>query len=287
MQKTPDMKLIDSKWVSKILLDPEGNVYRYKARLCACGFMQQQGINYNGTFTPVVRYDSLRIFLANVTVNDFEMQQFDVQTAFLYGNLEEEVFMELPEGANVVIEASESARKNVVCKLLKSLYGLKQAPRCWNKKFCAFLGRFTFEETDADKCIFVGNFNDTKVYLALFVDDGLIAEESKDGLGYVIECLRTEFEIIIGESSMFARGQIERDMYQESIFLHQSAYTKKIVNKFGMSDAEPISVPVDPHVVMLLANEDDLSNNILLILAFNIKIGGKTQNSSVIRMLIL
>ena len=100
--------------------------------------MQQQGIDYSETFAPVVRYDSLRVFLAVVAVQDLELEQFDVQTAFLYGELEEEIFMEIPEGVRSDEATSESAQERV-CSLTKSLYGLKQSPRCWNKRFSAFL----------------------------------------------------------------------------------------------------------------------------------------------------
>lgn len=91
-----------------------------------------------------------------------------------------------------------------MCKLSKSLYGLKQSPRCWNKKFCEFLKRFSFKESDAEKCIFVGNVYGISVYLAVFVDDGLIAAKSQEILACVIEHLKCEFKITLGDTSLFA-----------------------------------------------------------------------------------
>lgn len=170
VERKTGMKTIDSKWVFKVMKDADGNIYRHKARLCARGFMQQHGVDYLETFSPVVRYDSLRVLLAVVAAQDLELAQFDVQTAFLHGKLEEEIHMELPEGFKK--EESSGSTRRVVCRLDKSIYGLKQSPRCWNKKFSAFLKKFNFRETEADKCIFVGNVGESVVYLTLFVDDG-------------------------------------------------------------------------------------------------------------------
>ena len=124
--------------------------------------MQRQGIDFNETFSPVVRYDSLRVLLAVVTQDDLEMLSFDVCSAFLYGDLHEKIYMEVPEGVSVENSVSasagvnESGMRNVVCMLKNSLYGLKQAPRCWNIKFNTFLRKYSFKECEADKCIYVG-----------------------------------------------------------------------------------------------------------------------------------
>lgn len=168
--KTGSMKTIDSKWVFRVKTDESGKIHRFKARLCARGFLQREGIDYTETFAPVIRYDSLRVFLAITTKEDVELKQFDVKTAFLYGQLREEVFMEIPEGLD-----TGRGMENSVCKLEKSLYGLKQAPRCWNQKFSSFLREFDFVECEAEQCIFVGKFESETVYLGIFVDDGLVA----------------------------------------------------------------------------------------------------------------
>jgi transposase InsO family protein len=223
VERNPGVKTIDSKWVFKLMRNPEGDVYRYKARLCARGFLQQRGVDYNETFAPVVRYDSIRVLLALVAAEDLELAQFDIQTAFLHGQLEEEIYMEVPEGLSGE-KQSKSAQKSAVCKLNKSLYGLKQAPRCWNKKFSAFLHEFCFKETEADQCIFVGNIGNESVYLALFVDDGLIAAKSLDTLDIMLGRLSETFKITIGDTSMFVGMQIKRDRAKQKLFIHQSAY---------------------------------------------------------------
>ena len=118
-------------------------------------------MDFEETFSPVVRYDSLRVLLATVTQEDLEMDQFDVCTAFLYGDLQEEIHMKIPVSLKIGKNASE-----VECRLRKSLYDLKQAPRCWHRKFCDFLRQFKFDQTDADGCIF---HSDAKIDLSCVV----------------------------------------------------------------------------------------------------------------------
>lgn len=105
-------------------------ICRYKARLCAKGFNQQQGIDYEEIFSPTARYDTIRVLLSIAARDDLQIMQFDVKTAFLHGDLQEEIYMEIPEGVTVKNEEN----RPLACRLNKSLYGLKQAPRCWNRK---------------------------------------------------------------------------------------------------------------------------------------------------------
>lgn len=151
---------------------------------------------YTETFSPVVRYDSLRVLLAIVAERDLELVQFDVKTAFLYGELAKELFMEIPEGLTV-----DDAERNV-CKLNKSLYGLKQASRCWNRKFSGFLKRCNLIET-ADQCIFHDHMEGIAVYLALYVDDGLITAKPRNVLDAIVHSLSEIFNITLGNASIY------------------------------------------------------------------------------------
>lgn len=232
MPRRSDRTPIDSKWVFKVQQVQSGGDCRYKARLCARGFKQKKGLDFTETFSPVVRYDSLHVLLALVTEKDLELVQFDVRTAFLYGELTEDIHMEIPEGLSL-----HNEQKKMVCKLSKALYGLKQASRCWNRKFVNFLKQFNLMEGEADKCIFHGTVDGFAVYLGLYVDDGLIAVESQRVIDSMIGLLRAHFIITLGDASSFVRIEIERDRENRSLFLHQKSYTRRIIEKFRMSDA--------------------------------------------------
>ncbi|GJQ70201.1 hypothetical protein Trydic_g22660 [Trypoxylus dichotomus] len=130
---------IKSKWVFAIKKSPRGEISRYKARLCAKGYEQRSGIDVKETFSPTVRYDCIRILLPLAAKYKLGLIQFDVKTVFLYGVLDEEIYMEPPDG----IEKTP----NTCFKLKKSLYGLKQSSRCWNKAFDDFLKHwFKFQQ---------------------------------------------------------------------------------------------------------------------------------------------
>lgn len=229
-----------------------GEIRRFKARLCARGFKQKEGLDYTETFSPVVQYDFLRVLLAMVAERDLELIQFDVKTAFLYGELTEELFMEVPEGLTV-----DNAEMQV-CKLNKSLYGLKQASRCWNQKFSSFLRKFNLEESTADQCIFHGHVEGITVYLALYVDDGLIAAESRGALDTIVHSLCEVFEITLGDTSVFVGLQFKRNRQDCTIFLHQEAYINQLLDKFSMTDAKIANISADPHALLRPAEKDDL-----------------------------
>jgi hypothetical protein len=156
--------VIKNKWVFRTKYKADGSLDKFKARLVAKGYSQKEGIDFTETFAPVVRYDTVRVLLSVAAALDLEMTQFDIKTAFLYGNLDEEIFMEEPEG----FETSRNGA--LVCKLKKSLYGWKQAPRQWNHKFNEFL--LSFKPTYSDPCLYTTP--DWSLIIALYVDDGLV-----------------------------------------------------------------------------------------------------------------
>ena len=246
----------DSKWVFRVNQGVDGPIQRYKARLCGRRFQQQPGLDYTETFAPVVRYNSLRVLLAIVAYLDLEMTQSDIKTAFLYGELEEDLFMKIPEGLHPKLDADK-----VASKLNKSLYGLKQAPRCWNKRFHNFLTQFDFQECHADKCTYRGTVSKETVFLAHFVDDGLLVSESTEAINRVLDCLRESFEITISDASMYVGMQLERDRKNRRMFIHQSMYTRQIINKFGLTNAHSVSVPSDPQSTLSRADVETKVND--------------------------
>lgn len=237
VQKPQNAKVIQCKWVFRIKEEPSGP--RYKSRLCAKGYAQTKGIDYHETYAPTVRYDSIRLLLSVAAQNNLKIIQLDVKTAFLYGQLEETIFMTPPEGL--------LHEDNMVCKLNKSLYGLKQAPRCWNSKFDTVLKKFGFVNSNADQCVYVGQVKDKKCYLCLYVDDGLLFSSDELALKEVTKELKTIFEIkVLTKPGNFVGMQIEQ--LSNCIFIHQTKYIEQMLIKFNMNNAHSNSVPADPHV---------------------------------------
>lgn len=156
-----------------------------------------------------------------------------MQTAFLYGELEKQIWIKIPE--DLVIESEKDSQ---ACKLEKSLYALKQSPRCWNHKFRTIIERLNYKSSDADNYIFRGIIENEEVYLALFEDDGFLASKSQRVLEDVLETLSSCFNITIKNAKVFAGLQIERDRCNKIVFIHQQAFTRRIIEKFELHNAE-------------------------------------------------
>jgi len=157
--------LVTCRWVYKIKRRPDGKIERYRARLVARGFSPIEGVDYNETFAPVVNTVVVRLMFAFASIMGLTFKQFDIKTAFLYGKLDEEVYMEQPPGFQ--------DGSNKVRRLKRSLYGLKQAPRQWKLEFTDHLKQLGLEQSNVDKCVFY-SLQRPRVFLIIYVDDGLI-----------------------------------------------------------------------------------------------------------------
>lgn len=228
-------KVVGSKWVYKIKVAADGSIERYKARLVAQGFSQKYGQDYDETFCPVVRGESVRSVMALAAKNNLLLHQMDVATAFLNGHLEEEVYMKQPQGFE--------KQQDLVCKLKRSIYGLKQSPRCWNTALNEQLKNMGLIQSSADPCLYTAPGGE-KVIVAVYVDDILIATETESKMKYVKTCLSRKFEVKdLGELTSFLGVQIKHD--SNRIWIGQPGYVTRVLDKFGMTDAKPISTPVN------------------------------------------
>ncbi|KAE8715084.1 1-phosphatidylinositol-3-phosphate 5-kinase FAB1B [Hibiscus syriacus] len=233
-------KPIGNKWVFKIKRNGDDQVERYRARLVVKGYAQKEGIDFNEIFSPVVRVTTVRVVLAMCAILNLHLEQLDVKTIFLHGNLEEEIYMLQPEGFE------EKEKKNLVCRLNKSLYGLKQAPRCWYKRFDSFIMCLGYNRLNADPCAYFKRFGDNDfVILLLYVDDMLVAGPNKDHIEELKAQLAREFEMKdLGSANKILGMQIHRDRSNRKIWLSQKNYLKKILSRFSMQDCKPISTPL-------------------------------------------
>lgn len=232
-----NQRFIDCKWLLKIKTVPK-EANRYKARLVARGFQQKEDVDYQEIYAPVVRYETVRIMLAKAVSENMYIKQFDMKTAFLYGKLEEDIWLQLPKGP---------WGPSKVVKCIKSLYGLKQSPNCWNKCFIAFLEKFNVKQSQADDCLFIGKEGGFNFYLILYVDNGLLLCKNQNILDKIINEMKAEFEIKVCKLSYFVGFEVER-FEDGSITIHQEAYINKMLDKFGMQDAKEVSTPLDMNV---------------------------------------
>ncbi|GAB0089493.1 secreted RxLR effector protein 161-like [Sergentomyia squamirostris] len=227
-------KALPCKWVYKMKTNPDGSVERYKARLVVKGFNQKQGVDYNDTFSPVAKLGTVRALLSVAANENLHLKQFDVSTAFLYGDLDEDIYMKQPEGYNDGTDR--------VCKLKRSLYGLKQAPRCWNQRFGKFLENRGFQTSIADPCMYFRVRNGKKLILVLYVDDGLIAAKDPKDLDDFIGELKSEFKITSKDADYFLGVEIHRDA--NGICISQTGHAGRILQKYGFGECKHVSTPM-------------------------------------------
>ena len=245
----PGTKPINCKWIFKIKYFPNGSVEKYKARLVAKGFTQKQNIDYFDTFAPVTRISSIRILFALASIYKLIVHQMDVKTTFLNGDLEEEIYMEQPEGCKI------PGKENKVCKLRKSLYGLKQAPKQWHEKFDQTLISNGFSFVEVDKCVYTKYENGECVVISLYVDDILIFGTSLQVVHETKTFLASKFEMKdIGEANFILGIKIIRR--DDGIMLSQQHYVEKILKKFGYFEQKPVTTPYDVNS-HLVKNSDD------------------------------
>ncbi|KAK4384379.1 Retrovirus-related Pol polyprotein from transposon TNT 1-94 [Sesamum angolense] len=242
---------IGCKWIFKKKLKPDGSIDKFKARLVAKGFKQKEGIDYFDTYSPVAQLTTIRVLIALVSVYNLSIHQMDVKIAFLYGELEEEIYMDQPEG----FVAHGNERK--VCKLVKSLYGLKQAPKQWHEKFDQTILAFGFTVNENDKCIYCKVKGDRIIILCLYVDDILLIGSCIEIITETKPFLKNKFEMKdMGEAGVILGIKLIRST--DGIAISQSHYVEKILEKFGYQNSRTAKTPYDSSVA-LFKNESGVS----------------------------
>ncbi|KAL2234657.1 UNVERIFIED_CONTAM: Retrovirus-related Pol polyprotein from transposon TNT 1-94 [Sesamum indicum] len=213
-------KALQNRWVYRVKKESDGKK-RYKARFVVKGFQKRYGIDFTDIFTPVVKLTTILLVLSMVATDNLELQQMDGKTAFLHGDLEEEICMVQPEGYN--------GDDQEVCRLKKSLYGLKQAPRQWYRKFDNFMLEIGFSRCNADHCCYVKRFDEFFIILLLYVDDMLIAGSNVKEINRLKDQLSRKFDMKdLGEATQILGMKITRDKGTGKLWLSQSDYIEKM-----------------------------------------------------------
>jgi hypothetical protein len=242
--------LISTKWVFTIKYTPEGAVDRYKARLVARGFSQVQGIDYNETFAPTVRMDTLRMLMAIVAAKDLECHQVDVNNAFTESGLDEDIFLSPPDGVKM--------HQGKVLKVLRSLYGLKQAGRNWNQRCEKEMLAIGFVQSQADPCLFVHPVK--KLIVLVYVDDMAVAAPTKVAVEWFKQQLSALFKIKdLGEIGKILGVRITRDRVNRTLTMDQAQYMEEVCTRYGVTNSKenPIPIPINGWDSLRPANDED------------------------------
>ncbi|KAJ9519049.1 hypothetical protein QJQ45_003521 [Haematococcus lacustris] len=234
----PGCRPLANRWVFSVKEDSKGNK-RFKARLVVKGYLQREGVDFTELHAPVSKHATVRALLAVAAAADMELEHLDVMTAFLNGWLHEEIYMQQPAGYE-----DGTAR---VCRLRRALYGLRQAPRAWHARLKAELEQLGFVASEADSCLLTMVRGNSKVLLAVYVDDCLLAVSKGDTatVAWVKEQLAAVFNIHqLGSAERFLGMEISRDRAAGQLVLSQERYATSVVDRFGLADSKPRSVPL-------------------------------------------
>lgn len=231
---------VGCKWIFSVKYNADGSINRYKARLVAKGFTQSYGVDYEETFAPVAKLNSVRVLLSLAANLDWPLHQLDIKNAFLNGELEEEVYMQIPPG----LESPNTS--NMVCRLRKSLYGLKQSPRAWFDRLTRVVKEDGFVQCQTDHTMFAKHSMDGKIALFIvYVDDIVITGDDYDQIKHLKSLLANEFEVKdLGQLKYFLGMEIART--KNGIYVSQRKYTLDLLKETGMLGCKAANTPIEP-----------------------------------------
>ncbi|KAI4370410.1 hypothetical protein MLD38_018764 [Melastoma candidum] len=243
VQRPKDRSVVGTKWVFRNKLDESGSVVRNKARLVAKGYSQSEGIDYDETYAPVARLEAIRLLLAYACYNDFKLFQMDVKSAFLNGEIKEEVYVDQPPGFE------DPKKHDHVYKLDKALYGLKQAPRAWYERLSQFLIEKGYRKGKVDTTLFLKKHGTELLIVQIYVDDIIFGSTNNTLCNEFAELMKGEFEMsMVGELTFFLGLQIRQT--SEGTFIHQEKYTKQLLKKYELTNSKHLSTPMSTNAIV-------------------------------------
>lgn len=243
--------IIDCRWVYKVKKKADGTLDRYKARLVAKGFKQRYGIDYEDTFSPVVKAATIRVILSLAVSQGWSLRQLDVQNAFLHGILEEDVYMKQPPGYE------DKLQPHHICKLDKAIYGLKQAPRAWYSRLSDKLLQLGFQASKGDTSLFFYIKEGITIFLLVYVDDIIVASSSQDVVSALLKDLKIDFALKdLGPLHYFLGIEVQK--VDNGIHLSQRKYASDVLSRVGMINCKPTTTPLSTSEKLSLHNGEPL-----------------------------
>jgi hypothetical protein len=245
-------KAVSCKWVFTVKQNLEGKMEWYKVRLVARGYSQTYGIDYDETFTLVAKMSTVKTLISCAANFGWPLHQLDVKNTFLHGDLQEEVYMEIPHGL------SKPDIVGKVCRLKKSLYGLKQSPRAWFDRFRRALCSMGYKQCNGDHTVFYKHSGHCITVLSVYVDDIIITGDDEQGIKYLKENLSKEFEVKdLGGLKYFIGIEVARS--PQGIVLSQRKYALDLLNETGMLGCRPASTPIDSNKKLCAGSGDHVN----------------------------
>ena len=255
--------IVGAKWVFKLKHNADGSIQQYKARLVAKGFHQNPGIDFNETFSLVVKPQTIRVVLSLAISQGWSIKQLDVNNAFLNSELKETIYMTQPEGF------VNSQYPTHVCKLVKALYGLKQAPRAWFEKLKFIVLKWGFIESKADASLFIYSCHNQFLALLVYVDDIILTGSDLSLIDKLIKDLHTSFALKdLGDLHYFLGIEVFRDA--TGLYLTQSKCITDLLAKNHMINCKPCSTPASTNVHLSCSIGEPLKD----VTAYRSAIGG-------------
>nr|GEW01179.1 retrotransposon protein, putative, unclassified [Tanacetum cinerariifolium] len=233
-----EKKAIRTKWVYMNKKNERGVVVRNKVRLVAQGHRQEEGIDYDEVFSPVARIEAIRIFLAFVSYMGFIVYQMDVKIAFLYGTIDEKVYVSQPPSFG------DPMFPNKVYKVVKALYGLHQAPKAWYATLSTFLDKSRYKRGAIDKTLFIKQDKKDIILVQVYVDDIIFGSTKKSWCDEFEELMKNRYQIsFMGELTFFLGLQVKQK--EDGIFISQDKYVAEILKKFDFLSVKTASTPIE------------------------------------------
>ena len=231
--------IVSSKWVYKIKTNSDGSIARFKARLVARGFTQIAGVDYEETFAPTAKFATIRLMLSLACSLQWPVEQANIDTAFLWAELEDDIYMQHPPGHE------DPDHPHYACKLLRFLYGLKQSAHLWNQLLSKTLVDLGYRQLVTDPTCFVKiDEQGTCIILAAYVDDLVIMGRTLEHIKTAKNELKEKFKVKdLGEINWLLGVSIERDITSGTLTMHQHKYIMDMVHKFGQEDSAPVTLP--------------------------------------------